>query len=162
MEEQFPVPRNTAASEIANSVISLLWQLRCRWNPNHNKFSSLSDTTVVAIFSNLCLCSSVYQYFLLFHKFKFGKFYDGMSFLTLTNHGDGDYYFHWDTISRRMPTKSEEWFTCPWDEDYTQPGIKMIFQEVSGVKPVGILIFKPKKWPPSSIKMLLQILKRYC
>ena len=28
LEEQFPVPRNTAASEIGNSVISLLWQLR--------------------------------------------------------------------------------------------------------------------------------------
>ena len=61
-----------------------------------------------------------------------------------------------------LPTKAEEWFTCPWDEDYTQPGIKMIFQEVSGVKPAGILISKPKKWPPSSIKKLLQILKRYC
>ena len=49
-EEQFPVPRNTAASKIGNSVISLLWQLRC-----HNKFSPLSDTTVVAVFPNLCL-----------------------------------------------------------------------------------------------------------
>ena len=28
LEEQFPVPRNTAACEIGNSVISLLWQLR--------------------------------------------------------------------------------------------------------------------------------------
>ena len=54
-EEQFPVPRYTAASEIGNSVISLLWQLRCRWNPNDNKFSSLSDTTVAKIFPNLCL-----------------------------------------------------------------------------------------------------------
>ena len=55
LEEQFPVPRYTAASKIGNSVISLLWQLWCRCNPNHNKFSSLSDTTVVAIFPNLCL-----------------------------------------------------------------------------------------------------------
>ena len=54
-EEQFPVPRYTAASKIGNSVISLLWQLRCRCNPDHNKFSSLSNTTVVAIFPNLCL-----------------------------------------------------------------------------------------------------------
>ena len=54
-EEQFPVPRYTAASEIGNSVISLLWQLRCRCNPDYNKFSSLSNTTVVAIFPKLCL-----------------------------------------------------------------------------------------------------------
>ena len=37
-EEQFPVPRYTAASKIGNSVISLLWQLRCHCNPDHNKF----------------------------------------------------------------------------------------------------------------------------
>ena len=55
LEEQFPVPCNTAASKIGNSVISLLWQLRCHCNPDHNKFSSLSNTTVVAIFPNLCL-----------------------------------------------------------------------------------------------------------
>ena len=55
LEEQFPVPRYIAASKIGNSVISLLWQLRCRCNPDHNKFSSLSNTTVVAIFPNLCL-----------------------------------------------------------------------------------------------------------
>ena len=54
-EEQFSVPRYTAASKIGNSVISLLWQLRCRCNHDHNKFSSLSNTTVVAIFPNLCL-----------------------------------------------------------------------------------------------------------
>ena len=52
-EEQFPVPRYTAASKIGNSVISLLWQLRCRCNPDHNKFPSLSNTTVVAIFPTL-------------------------------------------------------------------------------------------------------------
>ena len=55
LEEQFPVLRYTAASKIGNSVISLLWQLRCRCNPDHNKFSSLSNTTVVSIFPNLCL-----------------------------------------------------------------------------------------------------------
>ena len=55
LEEQFSVPRYTAASKIGNSVISLLWQLRCRCNPDHNKFSSLSNTTVVAIFPKLCL-----------------------------------------------------------------------------------------------------------
>ena len=54
-EEQFPVPRYTAASKIGNSVISLLWQLRCPCNHDHNKFSSLSNTTVVAIFPKLCL-----------------------------------------------------------------------------------------------------------
>ena len=55
LEEQFLVLRYTAASKIGNSVISLLWQLRSRCNPDHNKFSSLSKTTVVAIFSKLCL-----------------------------------------------------------------------------------------------------------
>ena len=55
LEEQFPVPWNTAASKIGNSVISLLWQLRCHCNPDHNKFSSSSNTTVVAIIPNLCL-----------------------------------------------------------------------------------------------------------
>ena len=55
LEEQFPVPRYTAASKIGNSVISLLWQLRCHCNPDHNKFSSLSNTTVVTIFPTLCL-----------------------------------------------------------------------------------------------------------
>ena len=49
LEKQFPVPRNTAAHKIGNGVIPLLWQLRCHWNPYHNKFSSLvqfSNTTV--------------------------------------------------------------------------------------------------------------------
>ena len=54
-EEQFPVPRYTGASKIGNSVISLLWQLRCRRNTDHDKFSSSSNTTVVAIFPKLCL-----------------------------------------------------------------------------------------------------------
>ena len=52
--EQFPV-RNVAASIIGNGVILLLWQLRCYCNPDHNKFSSLSNTTVVVIFPNICL-----------------------------------------------------------------------------------------------------------
>ena len=47
-----------------NSVISSLGQLRCRCNPDHNKFSSLFIATVVAIFPNLCswwrsLCSNL-------------------------------------------------------------------------------------------------------
>ena len=54
LEEQFPVPRYTAASKIGNSVISLLWQLRCRCDPDH-KLSSLSNTTVVVIFPKRCL-----------------------------------------------------------------------------------------------------------
>ena len=50
LEEQFPVMINTAASKIGNGVISLLWQLRCNCNPDHNKFSSLPNTNVVEIF----------------------------------------------------------------------------------------------------------------
>ena len=64
LEEQFPVPRNTAESKIGSGVISLLWQLQCHCNSDHNKFSSLYDTTLVAILPNLCLwwrslCSNV-------------------------------------------------------------------------------------------------------
>ena len=55
LEEQFPVLRNNSVSKIGNSAISLLWQLRCHCNPDYNKFSSLSNITVVAIFPNLCL-----------------------------------------------------------------------------------------------------------
>ena len=55
LEEQFQVPIYTAVSKIGNSVISLLWQLRCHCNPDHDKFSSLSNTTVAAMFSKLCL-----------------------------------------------------------------------------------------------------------
>ena len=54
-EEQFPVTEYTAASKIGNSVISLLLQLRCRCNSDHNKFSSSSNTIVLAIFPKLCL-----------------------------------------------------------------------------------------------------------
>ena len=68
LEEQFPVPRYTAVSKIGNSVISLLWQLRCHCNSDHNKFSSLSNITVMAIFPKLCLwrhslCSNFYYYY---------------------------------------------------------------------------------------------------
>ena len=52
--ERFPVPRNTAAGEIADCIISLLRQLRCHCNHDHNKFSSLSNTAVVVIFSSPC------------------------------------------------------------------------------------------------------------
>ena len=38
LKKQFPVPRNKAASKIGNGVISLLWQLRCRCNPDHTNF----------------------------------------------------------------------------------------------------------------------------
>ena len=48
-----PVPRifKFCWTKIGNGVISMLWQLRCHCNPDHDKFSS----TVVAIFPNVCL-----------------------------------------------------------------------------------------------------------
>ena len=52
--EQFPVPRNKAATKIGIGVILLLWQLWCHCNPDHNNFSSLSNTGVVVVFPNLC------------------------------------------------------------------------------------------------------------
>ena len=59
LEEKAPVNdfivRKNAASIIGNGGISLLWQLRCHCNPDNDKFSSLSNTTVVAIFPNICL-----------------------------------------------------------------------------------------------------------
>ena len=57
VKEQFPVPRNKAASKIGNGVISLLWQLRCRCNLDHNKFSSLSNTVVVEISKSLLMAT---------------------------------------------------------------------------------------------------------
>ena len=54
LKEQLPV-RNIAASIMGNGVISFLWQLRSHCNPDHDKFSSLSNTTVVALFPNVCL-----------------------------------------------------------------------------------------------------------
>ena len=48
----FPVPRNTATSKIGYGVTSSLWQLRCHCNPDHNFFSSLSNTAVKIIFPN--------------------------------------------------------------------------------------------------------------
>ena len=40
---------------VPNGFISLLYQLRCHCNPDHNKFSSLSNTPVVVTFPNVCL-----------------------------------------------------------------------------------------------------------
>ena len=54
-EKQFPLSRHTGASKIGNGVISLLWQLRCHCNPDHNKLSSLSFAAVVETFSKLLL-----------------------------------------------------------------------------------------------------------
>ena len=55
LEEQFPVSINNSVSKIGNSIISLLWQLQCHCNSDHNKFSSLSNTSAVTIFPTLCL-----------------------------------------------------------------------------------------------------------
>ena len=54
-KKDFVLWENNAASIIGNGIISLLWQLWCHCNPDHDKFSSLSNTTVVAIFPNVCL-----------------------------------------------------------------------------------------------------------
>ena len=44
LEGQFLVPKNTTATKIGNGIISLPWKLQCHCNPDHNKFSSLSNT----------------------------------------------------------------------------------------------------------------------
>ena len=61
--------RNNAASIIGNGVILLLWQLGCHCNPDHDKFSSLSNTNLVAIFPNVCLwqrivCAQTWQVYI--------------------------------------------------------------------------------------------------
>ena len=48
LEEQFPVARNTDASEIGNGVISLLWQPRCYCNPGRNPVRSGNCSPIVA------------------------------------------------------------------------------------------------------------------
>ena len=53
--KKFPLPRNTGASKIGSGVIPLLWQQRCHCNPDHNKFSSLSNAAVVDTFSKSLL-----------------------------------------------------------------------------------------------------------
>ena len=52
---------NTAASKIDNGVILLLCQLRCHYNPDLNKFSSLSNTAVVVIFPNLSVYAQTWK-----------------------------------------------------------------------------------------------------
>ena len=100
--EQFLVPRNTAASKVGNGVISLLWQLRCHCNPDHNKFPSLSYTTVVPIFPYLCLwrrslCSNVG-----------GIDPEKLYRATLNNHRRSK-RFHWD----RSLVKKSHWNEFP-------------------------------------------------
>ena len=48
LEEQFPVARNTDASEIGNGVISLLWQPRCYCNADRNPVRSGNCSPIVA------------------------------------------------------------------------------------------------------------------
>ena len=60
-------------------------------------------------------------------------FYNQISFLAAAQGGDGDQYIYQDTISRWLLTKTEERFTCSWDGDYTLPGIKLVFHEISRV-----------------------------
>ena len=63
LEEQFPVPRNTAASKKkGNGVISLLWQLRCHGNLIITKFSSLSNTAVVNNISKSLIMPKIGRY----------------------------------------------------------------------------------------------------
>ena len=43
------------------------------------------------------------------------------------------------TTSRCFPTKAEEQFICLWNGDNTQPGIKLVFQEIFEVIKTQIL-----------------------
>ena len=106
LEEQFLVPRYTAESKIGNSVVSLLWHLRCRCNPDHNKFSPLSNTTVVAIFSRLCLwrrslCSNL-------EGIGPGKLYRAT--LTIYN-SKSDIVAFWHKYSSENTSTSNKWST---------------------------------------------------
>ena len=60
LEEQFPVPRNTAANKIVNGFISLLWQLWCHGNPDNDKFSSFLIQLWWLFFQIFVYCGVVY------------------------------------------------------------------------------------------------------
>ena len=63
-----------------------------------------------------------------------GRHQTGISeVLGVTQYVNGNQYFHWDTVSMWLPTKTEERFTCPWDGVSTLLGIKLVFQDVSRV-----------------------------
>ena len=51
--------RKATASKIDNDAISLLWQLRCYCNLDHNKFPSLFNTAVAAIFFQISVDGNV-------------------------------------------------------------------------------------------------------
>ena len=78
LEEQFQVLRNTAASKIGSDIISLPWQLRCYCNPDHNKNSPLSSTTVLAILISKSLFMET-LFMLKFGGIDLGKLYGATS-----------------------------------------------------------------------------------
>ena len=58
------------------------------------------------------LCSSVSQHFLSFHKFNRSKILWPDVLPDASPYDIGAEYFYWGTISRLLPTKAEERFTC--------------------------------------------------
>ena len=60
------------------------------------------------------------------------KFYDQMPFLMPAGTMMGQSIFWCGTISRWLPNKTEEQFTCPLDRDCILPGIKLVFQILWG------------------------------
>ena len=56
LKKKLLVPRNTKAIKKHNGVILLPWQLWCQYNMDHNKCSSLYNTTVATFFRYLCQC----------------------------------------------------------------------------------------------------------
>ena len=60
------------------------------------------------------------------------KFYDQMPFLMPAGTMMGPGIFWCGTISRWLPNKTEEQFTCPLDRDCILPGIKLVFQILWG------------------------------
>ena len=58
------------------------------------------------------LCSSVSQHFLSFHKFNRSKILWPDVLPDASPYDIGAKYFYWGTISRLLPTKAEERFTC--------------------------------------------------
>ena len=140
--------------------------------PLHFNYSTLYDIFTLknfnliyvvlykAIFSSLWKISISFIQFCINHFFLFintnvTHFY----FLTPKQFPDEDKYFHRDTMTSWLLTKSREQFTCPWDREYNLPGITLVFQG-----PLGIVCYLKLMYNINSdvLVSILHMNKRTC
>ena len=107
--------------------------------------ASKTSPTVCDIFtlkmSNLFVQFGLSIRFVISQNSTVSQFYDYILSLMSPLYGIGDQYFDGKTISRWLPTKTEEWFIYPRDEHYTLSGIKPVFQQISEVNSDSMVIF---------------------